>query len=760
MDRKRAAVLGCLLALGLLGSPEGLSGQIPSLGPEFQVNTYTTGPQAYPSMASGGNGTFVVVWASDYQDSGTVGIFGQLVDSSGAKIGGEFPVNTYTTGGQVEPAVAAASNGSFVVVWVSYGQDGDSDGIFGQRFGLKPSIIPFHPPTLVRVGSEFQVNSYTTGGQAKPAVAMASGGDFVVVWESAAHDGGPGNDIFAQRFDNTGARVGGETLVDTSISFNQGDAAVAMSKGGDFVVVWDSYAQDGSDSGIFGQAFDAAGARVGTEFPANTYTTGIQADPKVAIDARGNFVVVWTSANQDGSGDGIFGQRFNSGAEKVGPEFQVNTYTSNLQYGPSVSTDGNGFVVAWTSRGQDASLYGIFAQRFDRSGRPLVAADIPVNVLSSRQRKIPKIVNTGAGLSAVWQSMDQDGSNLGIIGRTQILDPVNLSVDAQGTGPSDLNGVLEPGEAAIVAPKWSNLSTDFVVLTGNVAAVTGPAGPTYQLLDGTANYGSMPPGTVADCNDGNPGPCYAVQISGVRPAVHWDATMVEQLSAGGSQLWTLHIGDSFPDVPRSEPFYKKIETLLHNGITTGCNATQYCPSATVTRDAMAIFIAKGIAGLGELVPSKGTVSGAAYDCSSGGHSLFTDVAPTDSFCKHVHYLAAENVTLGCNATQYCPGQAITRDAMASFIAKAIVAPDGGAAVPVSYTDPTTSRSYSCISGSPNLHFSDVLVSNAFCKHIHYLWAKGIVDGCSATKYCPASTVARDAMAKFIANGFGLQLYGP
>ena len=52
------------------------------------------------------------------------------------------------------------------------------------------------------------------------------------------------------------------------------------------------------------------------------------------------------------------------------------------------------------------------------------------------------------------------------------------------------------------------------------------------------------------------------------------------------------------------------------------------------------------------------------------------------------------------------------------------------------------------------------VSNAFCKHIHYLWAKGIVDGCKATQYCPGQPVNRDAMSKFIANGFGLELYGP
>jgi hypothetical protein len=175
---------------------------------------------------------------------------------------------------------------------------------------------------------------------------------------------------------------------------------------------------------------------------------------------------------------------------------------------------------------------------------------------------------------------------------------------------------------------------------------------------------------------------------------------------------------------------------------------------------MAIFIAKGIAGSGENVPASGVFAGASYNCSGGGNSLFLDVSPTDSFCRHVHYIAAQNVTLGCNTATYCPSQTVTRDAMASFIAKAAVAPGGGNAVPLSYTDPVTALSYSCDAASPNLHFTDVPVSNPFCKHIHYLWAKGIVAGCSATQYCPTQPVTRDAMAKFLANGFGLELYGP
>jgi hypothetical protein len=137
------------------------------------------------------------------------------------------------------------------------------------------------------------------------------------------------------------------------------------------------------------------------------------------------------------------------------------------------------------------------------------------------------------------------------------------------------------------------------------------------------------------------------------------------------------------------------------------------------------------------------------------------VPPTDIVCRSVHYIAAQNVTLGCGPGLYCPAGNVTRLEMASFVAKAVVAPGGGAAIPLTYgPDPVTGFSYSCNAGSPNIHFTDVPASDVFCKHVHYLWAKGIITGCSATLYCPTDPVTRDAMSKFLGAAFDLQLYGP
>jgi len=80
--------------------------------------------------------------------------------------------------------------------------------------------------------------------------------------------------------------------------------------GGDFAVVWASSNQDGDAAGIFGQRFLSSGTALGPEFRVNAYTTAGQTRASVVSSFSGNFVVVWASDVQDGSGYSIFGQRY------------------------------------------------------------------------------------------------------------------------------------------------------------------------------------------------------------------------------------------------------------------------------------------------------------------------------------------------------------------------------------------------------------------------------------------------------------------
>src|SRR6185436_11385497 len=186
-------------------------------------------------------------------------------------------------------------------------------------------------------GAEFQVNTYTTGIQfpeGARAVASDGSGNFVVVWTS--YNGGDYS-VFGQRFNASGIPQGSEFPVNTYTTGAQGAPAVASDANGNFVVVWKSNGQDGSGFGVFGRRFNASGVALASEFRVNTYTTGSQGDASVASDANGNFVVVWDSVYQSYSG--AFGRRFNASGIPQGSEFQVGSYPTSSQRNISVASD-------------------------------------------------------------------------------------------------------------------------------------------------------------------------------------------------------------------------------------------------------------------------------------------------------------------------------------------------------------------------------------------------------------------------------------
>ena len=99
-------------------------------------------------------------------------------------------------------------------------------------------------------------------------------------------------------------------------------------------------------------------------------------------------------------------------------------------------------------------------------------------------------------------------------------------------------------------------------------------------------------GATADCATAT-GDCYLLTVTGARPVPHWDITFTETLSSSGSRRrWTIHVGESFTDVPTTHPFYAYIEKIFHMQVTGGCGAGLLLPGPTVTRAQMAVFLLK------------------------------------------------------------------------------------------------------------------------------------------------------------------------
>jgi VCBS repeat-containing protein len=371
-------------------------------GTEFQVNTNTFLAQSEPAVAADSAGNFVVVWQSALQDGDGLGVFGQRFDAQGIPQGAEFQVNAFSAGDQAMPSVAFPAPGGFVVVWQSRDQDGSAYGVFGQRFNAVGAAQ----------GPEFRVNTSTAGSQRNAAVAAAPAGGFVVVWESEA---APSNsEIFAQRYDASGTPQGGEFQVNSFTGGEQRYPAIAADPSGNFVVGWQSDGQDGSDYGIFGQRFDVQGTALGGEFAANSFTPGGQRFPAVAADPSGNVFVVWDSEGQDGSGRGIYAQRFDALGAAQGSEFRIMSYVTGDQFRPSVAADASGdFFVTWEGVGRfdDAGVYG---RLYTGSGEPAGPRSVTNTHLADTQGGVSVAASSYGGFVVTWHSYLQDGSEWGV----------------------------------------------------------------------------------------------------------------------------------------------------------------------------------------------------------------------------------------------------------------------------------------------------------------------------------------------------------
>lgn len=345
------------------------------------------------------------------------------------------------------------------------------------------------------------------------------------------------------------------------------------------------------------------------------------------------------------------------------------------------------------------------------------------------------------------------------------VSPNAIRLDTAVTGTGDGNGIIEPGEQVAVEPAWSNAGLSAIDLSSTASSFTGPGDAgAYTLSDANAVYGSIAAGASGWASPNG----FMAGIANVaRPAHHWDASFTETPSSTpftpmAPKVWTLHVGDSFVDVPRSSVFYRFIESIFHDQVTAGVGGGLYDGAASATRAQMAAFISRSlVAPLGDAaVPVAGTAGAESYDCTPGGTSLFNDVLPTHLFCKHIHYLYANNITRGCAAdTGYCQTDVTARRTMAVFLSRAMVDPMGDENVPSAYTDPATGRGYDCANPA-SLGFTDVGAADVNCRHIYYIWARGVVDGFVDGTYGPSLPVSREQMAKFLANAFALRANRP
>ena len=402
MPNRRALMLTAVLGLGTLIAALGGPITAANAGGQFGVNTTTKGNQWLNAIARLANERFVVVWESD-SGPNRADVFAQLFSSSGARFGVNFPVSA-GRGKQTVPAVAALTDGSFVVVWVSDTQNPNGT-VYGQLFAANGTYL----------GRPFRIGD-PSSAQATPQVSALSDGGFVVVWASSPDGSSDSSyDIVGRRFSVDGTGVGHQFRANKDRAGAQMRPSVAGRADGGFTVVWDSAEDDGSggtDYFIRGQSFAADGSRSGVGLIVKRGVSELKR-PRIATLVGGGFVVTWEAANRRLTPvSNVYAQRYSEADTQVGGLIRVHQ-SSRSEVNPAVGGLANGgFVVAWSND----SFANILVQRYAGDGA-LVGNAVRVNEKTDAIRDWAGIAPSGDGGFAVsWDG--QDGSALGVFGRT------------------------------------------------------------------------------------------------------------------------------------------------------------------------------------------------------------------------------------------------------------------------------------------------------------------------------------------------------
>ncbi len=421
---------------------------------ESRLNQNIPGSQTAPVAAGLRDDLFAAAWVSSEGDGAGTSVKTCRFDRFGYRIGCEFVANVTTAGDQRHPAMAALSDGSYVIVWSGNGV-GDANGIFVRRFA----------PTGLPISDEAKVNIVTTGDQSRPAVSVDSDDRILVVWQSDEQIG-TGYDIRARVFAEDFQSISGELTVNTVKTGDATNPDVVWLESGGFIVVWDR--PDGAGDGIWGQKYvedEGEFFKSGGEFQVTPIVAGDQSRARIAPMPDGGFVAVWEDSLADGNGKGIFGRRFDAAAVG-GSRFIVNETTSGDQtYCDVFRLSGTDLAVVWQGPdGTEPPSTGVYQRRINgQTGAPL-GPEVLMNTFLADNQREPSIGPLSNGdFFVVWSGVGPFTDTDGIYGRWYDATPPQVTgilLATVGDGTNEI--VLEFSEPVNLNPGQISVVGDMI----------------------------------------------------------------------------------------------------------------------------------------------------------------------------------------------------------------------------------------------------------------------------------------------------------
>jgi hypothetical protein len=379
-------------------------------GDNFRVSDSTApGDQSISGVAIAPDGVSLVVW-DDRRNGITGDIYAQFLNPDGSPRGSNFRVNDdpLISGNQYEPEVAVDDSSRFIVTWMD-GRDRNWN-IYAQRFTSSGESI----------GSNFRVTPQDSN-QLSPQIACSPEGYSVICWNDRRRNQW---DVYAQIYTPDGQGIGENFRVNNDTGAAQqllGD--VAINRLGEFIVVWVDN-RNGNDD-IFAQRFNIQGIRLGNEFRLND-DEGIasQSAPAVTALPDGGYLIVWADT-RNGDYD-IYCQRITREGTKIGRNFRVNDdFASSHQRVSSIGLEKgeNSLMIAWEDeRNSNCHIYaGVFDEQGNQNGQNLRINDDPIgsgshyypSVAGGKGRFIVAWYDSRQGSDIYAQFIAADGTKIG-----------------------------------------------------------------------------------------------------------------------------------------------------------------------------------------------------------------------------------------------------------------------------------------------------------------------------------------------------------
>jgi hypothetical protein len=384
---------------------------------DFPVSDVTNAAVYRPMVAAAPNGSYAVTWGderfgSTNRASGAGNIFGRIIGSNGAAVTGNFRVddvvaNTYYTDYWVFFSTPLfLPSGQLVVVWHVNGASGPLGGIQSNDV----YYTAFNGATRLGAGVQLNTEGSSTGaGASRPSVCFRPPSTFLAVFEYAKN----GNNIAGMVVDaNSGSKIGNAFGMSDNTSNSRIYPHVA-SNGTYSVCVWTDGRTDTQLGDVYAERIEggnlaSANVKVNDDGPG-----GYNQYARVAMDAQGNYVVVWIDTRSNSSGD-LYGQRFDAQGNRVRSNFKLTKSNSKLwEYPPGIAMKNDGsYVVTWADDlTKTGNNYTVKTRFFSSSDQPL--SDIIQVTNSPSAQPDVKIGATGAVVYA-WND-GRENVNLGRI---------------------------------------------------------------------------------------------------------------------------------------------------------------------------------------------------------------------------------------------------------------------------------------------------------------------------------------------------------